>query len=321
MSRRFFWLALLIVAAIAAYSAGWFYIAGQLTQRTEAALAALSRAGNRAVCEQPEARGYPFRIGLFCNATFFEDRSTGFSVATGALRSAAQIYAPLHAIVEADGPARISLAGLDPLHVTWDTMRASVRIAEPVPQRVSIVGKGVRVEADTLAARMIGVFTADLIELHMRPNGGELDFAARFNGFRAGEMLSEGRDLPPVSGTLDLSIRDGISRFEQRNAGLRGLSLEIRTLDMQAGNGARVNASGPLSVGEDGLVDGELVLTAANTAALADFLGAAFPDAAKELSSLLPGLSALGERPSLPLHISGGRVVLGFVPLGIIPPL
>ena len=68
ITRRFQWLTAAIVAAIALYTAGWYYAAGRLTDEAQKALADLSRNGNRAVCESPAVHGFPFRIGLYCDA-------------------------------------------------------------------------------------------------------------------------------------------------------------------------------------------------------------------------------------------------------------
>ena len=94
-SRRFAWLAAAIVVVVAAYTGAWFYAAGMIETRIGEAMQA---SGGDAVprCERPSARGYPFRIGVFCDAVAFEDARGEISVRAGAFRSAAQVYDPFH---------------------------------------------------------------------------------------------------------------------------------------------------------------------------------------------------------------------------------
>ena len=66
-NRRFLWLAIGVIVVIAAYTAGWFYIGGQLEAQTLARIERLKASGRIAACDKPEARGFPFRMGLFCD--------------------------------------------------------------------------------------------------------------------------------------------------------------------------------------------------------------------------------------------------------------
>ncbi|WP_367717733.1 DUF2125 domain-containing protein [Nitratireductor sp. GISD-1A_MAKvit] len=93
-SRRFLLFGLFIVLAILAYTGAWFYAADTLERRTITAIEDLNTNQQRVNCEEPTARGYPFRIGLFCRSVFFENAGEGISVSAGAFRSAAQVYQP-----------------------------------------------------------------------------------------------------------------------------------------------------------------------------------------------------------------------------------
>lgn len=320
-SRKFIWLAVAILLVIGGYTAGWYYVADLAVQRTQQALAAVSRTGNRAVCENVEARGYPFRIGINCSATFFEERREGISVQTRALRSAAQIYNPFHAIVEVDAPGRFTMSGFDPLDLSWATLRASVRISRPLPDRVSLEARALSGEVDLSGDTSMPAFSVANAQLHTRPNGLDVDLALMFEDFAPGPAMVGVQDVPAVSGSADLAIMDGVTRIESGQLGLRGTDLQLRALDLTASNGARMRASGPISIDENGLVDARLQLTASETGALSEFLSALFPDAAGQIANVLSGLSLLGEEPTLPLRIQEGRMSLGFVTLGTIPPL
>lgn len=321
VSRRFFWMAVGIVAAICLYTAGWHYAAGRLLERANATLAALGRDGNRAVCETPAVHGYPFRIGLYCDATYVERAGLGAAVSTGAFRSAAQIYDPRHIVAEADAPARVTLPGMPPLDLDWQVLRASARLARPLPERVSIEARKVVATADMPGPDGPTAFAADRLELHLRQNAGDLDAAVRFEALEPGRFLLGGGAVPPLSGVADATVADGIARLRAGRGDPRGLSATVRQLEVRTPSGAGLTASGTISVGQDGLVDAKLTLGAIKPQELAPVLAAAFPAQADRIRAAFAGLATLGDAPSLPLTVAKGQVYLGFIPLGALPPL
>jgi hypothetical protein len=320
MSRRFLWLAGAVVAAIAIYTVGWFYAADRLVAEAQATFDRLSRGGNRASCENAEARGYPFRIGLFCSSVFVERRAEGFTADARAFRSAAQVYAPTRVIAELDAPARIDLPRFLPLHLRWQTLRASSRLAMPLPERLSVAAEGLSAEADTPGAGNTGLFDAQRAELHLRPAGPDLDLALRADALQAGPLLAEGK-LPPVSGIADLKLIDGMGHIERRDFDLPGAEFEIRRIDLTVEGGGTLSATGPLSIGHDGLIDADLQVKASDAKALFGIAARAFPEIGSELLTLGAGLGALGPDQPLPLRIRDGVATLGFIELGRIPPL
>jgi len=319
--RRFFWMAVGIVAAIGLYTAGWHYAASHLLARAQDALAALNRAGDRVVCETPAVHGYPFRIGLYCDATYVERGAAGVTVSTGAFRSAAQVYQPRRIVAEADGPARVTLPGLMPLDIDWEALRGSARLARPLPEAVSLEARQVKAVADMPGPEEPLAFTADRLELHMRPNGAGLDAAVRFAALEPGRLLLGKGVVPPLSGVVDVTVEEGIARLRARRGDLRGLSVSVRHVEVRTPTGAALTAAGTISVGEDGLVDAALTLGAAKASELGPVLAAAFPAEAERIGAAFSGLAALGETPALPLTVTKGQVRLGFIPLGAIPPL
>ena len=65
----------------------------------------------KAECVNLTARGFPFRIGLFCDRVAFEQPSAAMTLSAGAFRSAGQIYDPMRLVAELDGPAKITRRG------------------------------------------------------------------------------------------------------------------------------------------------------------------------------------------------------------------
>jgi hypothetical protein len=102
---------------------------------------------------------------------------------------------------------------------------------------------------------------------------------------------------------------------------LRGISLELRQVEIATASGAALTASGTVAVDDGGVIDARLTLGARKPAELAAVLSAAFPAEAGRINSAFAGLATLGDNPSLPLTIRQGQAFLGFIPLGTIPPL
>ena len=316
-SRRFFWLAAFVVVLFGGYSVGWFYLANVVETQTKAAIAGVNRDGVTAECVNAVARGYPFRIGLFCDRVAFTDADGGIAVSAGGFRSAGQIYDPKRLVAELDGPARIDLPQSSPLALDWDGLRASVRLAQPVPERISL-------EGTTLKASMASgepLATIGAFEAHMRPNGQDLDLAGSVAGLSIDQSLLDGRKLPSLSSQSDLTVKNGVKLVGAGVQDLRGQSGTIRTLMVSTGPETGLLVSGPFSIAKDGLLDADLTVTVRDPKGLSTVLAEAFPESRERIVSSFSGLAALGGAPTLPLKVVKGKASLGFIPLGEIPPL
>lgn len=315
--RRLIWLGLFVALLFGGYSAGWFYFASQLEEETVAAIAEMNEGAVSAECANPAVRGFPFRLGLHCDRIGFSDAARGVGMAAGGFRSAGQVYDLTRLVAELDGPALVDLPEAAGLSIDWQALRGSARLAEPLPERLSVEGRALTAQLGT------GAPLASLasFEAHMRPNGGDLDLAVRFEGLELDPAAVEAHKLPALSGHADLSITGGAGLASSGAATLRGQEGAIRILALSAAPNIGVTASGPFSVGRDGLLDAELTLTVRDPEGLSALLGDAFPEARQQISTSLSGLAALGTEPSLPLNIVRGRASLGFIPLGDVPPL
>lgn len=319
-SRRFLWLAVFIVLLFGGYSVGWFYVANRLQAEAGRAIAGLNKNGVTAECTNLAARGFPFRIGLFCDRVAYEDAAGNLFAAAGSFRSVAQVYQPTKVIAELDGPLRVSAPGMSPLWLDWDNLRASARLAAPVPERLSAEAEGLSGLTDPEDGDPVSLFSATKAEMHLRPNGADLDWAGRFVELQIDPEAAGGRSLPVLNGSGDATLKGGVEFIRSGSESLRGRSAEIRNLDLSSGEGG-VSVSGPVSVDEDGLVDATLTIRIRNPKAVAAILAAAFPEAKAQIDSGFSGLAALGNEPSLPLRIVKGKARLGFIPLGEIPPV
>ena len=320
-TRRFVWLALFIIVLFGGYSAGWFYVANRVKKEAEASIASLNRDGATAECTNLDVRGFPFRLGVFCDSVGYGDPGRNIVITAGGLRSAAQVYQPWRVVTELDGPLRTAVSDFPPLWLDWDKLRASVRIARPVPERLSIEGEGLSGQTDPEDEEPVSLFSAERAEGHLRPNGADLDGAMSFTNLQIDPAAVAGRTLPVLSGSGDATLKDGVRLVETRSRSLRGQSGTIRNLDLSTGPETGIALSGPFTVGADGLIDANLMVTLRDPRGVAAALANAFPEARRQITAGFAGLAALGNAPSLPLRITKGRAVLGFIPLGEIPPL
>jgi hypothetical protein len=315
--RRIFRLGVAAAILMAGYTAGWFWLAQKIESETGAALASLRERGINAECANPVTRGFPFRIGLFCDHVAFEQPAGAVSVSAGALRSTGQIYDPMLLTAEVDSPATVTAPGTGTLSLDWKDLRASARLGTTtLPKRVSLHGSALQVAA---AGKPLG--SAETFEAHMRPNGDDLDLSARFAGLALDPATVDGRNIPPLSGKADLSLAGAARMIIDGARDLRGRSGVVRNLSITLGPKGSLALSGPFSVGADGLIDANLKVAITEPNALAASLEKVFPEEADKISQGFAGLAFLGSKPTLPLKISKGAATLGFIRLGKIPPL
>ena len=320
-SRRFLWLGIFIAILFGGYSAAWFYAAGKVEAFATAAIAALNRDGKSADCADVTTQGYPFRIGVFCDSVRFDDSSQGVAASAAAFRSAAQVYDPFHIVAELDGPAAISAPKLGQIGLNWDNLRASVRLTTDFPEQLSVEADGLAAEGSAGDAAATSLLKVGHAEGHMRQHGSDLDLAARFTDARLDPKLTKGAVLPPLSGETDLTVNDGVKLVRIGDGSLRGYSGTIRTLTLSTGETTGLSVAGPFSVSAQGLLDADFTVSVRNPKALSEQLAKTFPAQADQIKMSFSGLAALGDNPSLPLKVTGGKATLGFIPLGNIPPL
>jgi hypothetical protein len=314
--RRVLVLALIVIVVICAYIAGWYYLAARLESSADRSLRDLRQAGAQVDCVDQEVRGFPFRIGLFCSGVTYVSPAQDVQLKAGAFRSAAQVYDPRTVVGELDGPMEAVVPGLVPLSLSWNLMHASVRLAEPLPNAVSVEGRQLTVSDKD---RGQGLFTAENAQVHMRANNADVDLAARLTDLRL--VLPGGEQAPPMNAEANLTVLDGVALATSPQAVELGYKTEIRAMTLSFGPNASISLSGPLSVDSSGLIDAQLTLKARQPAALAGVLTTLFPAQRAEIEMAASGLSMLGNSPTLPLTIAKGRASIAFITLGDIPPL
>ena len=311
MSRRFAWFAAAIVAGIGLYTAGWFWAADRLESETARTVQRLRADGKEADCTAPTARGYPFRIGLYCDGIAFADRRQGLSVSGSGLRSAAQIYQPFRIVGELDTLAT-ELDAPAGIRTTARDIRFSTRLARPLPEIASVESGAI--SAFDFDGRVLGSAQGSIA--HARPRGTDLDLAGSLKGLVTPLVAG----LPPIDVDADVTVLDGVAKLQSRLQSLRGNSIDIRNLAANAQDGGAAVA-GKAAVDADGLVDATLEINIRNPSAVANHLATAMPQLAPDIARYGRIISAMGDNPKIPITIVKGEVKLGIFTIGRVLPL
>lgn len=324
VTRKLVRLAVAVVLVAVLYTVGWFYAASWLKDTLDRQLAASAQSLHSASCRNLSVRGFPFRIGLFCDAVDIDDRPTGLSATFGALRSAAQVYRPGHAVIELDGPAQVRVTPDLVFDADWDLLRASGTAWTNGLDRASVAYDGLKGRLNVPSEAVSLGLTAAHGEKHIRQSGDALDVAASFDAL----SLDLGdRVLPPLNVSADMTIADAATWISAEGppAGAPlGANVELRRLSLDLGDGKVATLSGPLKVGDDGYLSGTLDLDIAGITVWRDRISEAFPEiaaTAAQVAQAIEGLSKGGDRAVVKLNVQDGTVYLGLFPIAFIPPI
>ena len=318
--RRIQLLFVFVVLLIFGITAGWFYVAGKIDTAAGNAIEQQAALGNSVRCDGRTVLGYPFRFGLFCDAVAFESQPQGLGFKAGAVRSAAQFYAPRDLIVELDGPANIERAGLQPVWIDWSQMRARILATEPLPQNISVSGQDIIIGQSELQP----LLKAGALELFMRLTGSDVDIAGRTSDFKFENQTDQLNNLPPLGGDFDIRVTDGARLLIEGQQSLRGADAMVNRIALLLNADRGIIVSGPVTIAADGLLSGELSVRVVDVDGVLAVLTKALPDAAALMTAFANGQPRTGEKGDeieLPITIDGGQARLGLIPLGMIPPL
>ena len=337
-TRRIQWLAGIVLALIAGYTALWFFLASKLEDGVERALA---QSPADVACQDRDVRGYPFRLGLFCERT--AAKTTEGTLNAGAFRSAAQIYRPGLVISELDGPFAFD-GRAAAIEADWESARASTRFGTTQLQLGTVELRDATLRAAPAGGEPFEATLAGLLA-SVRPNGQALDLALQATAFDAAPVA--GRDAPPVDLTLDATLSDAAAALAYDGTpldSLRGRTIDLRRLALNILEGGRIDVSGEIEVDAAGLADGTVDLAFTDLEATLAALRALAPEIGPQLDAIGPVLAQAGggllgdvlgavggdaaAEPVTPagttrlsIVLDGGRARVGIFPLGQIPPL
>lgn len=325
--RVFAGVAILVVVLAAALTGVWYYLAGELDRRVASALDAAGGGGTAIACDGREVFGYPFRIGLSCDAVGVDAPANGIRLSAGSLRTAAQIYQPSHIVAELGGPLRATVPDLPPLEMNWALAQASTSLWTEGLERVSIAIDQAVLSLVGEAGALTPLARSVRLETHARQNGAALDFALSDAGVVA--TIPPIGDIPAFDLSADLTVdgaagwlQDGVPGGQVGPA-LRGEAGMIRSLRLVSSVGASVDVSGPFRVSEAGEISGDFRLGVENPQAIATLVTVLVPGSGGVASAIAGGIGLVGRQENgqtvLDVAVRDGEARLGFIPLGRLP--
>jgi hypothetical protein len=325
--RRLVLLAVFIVVLFGGYSGLWWYLADQLKARSATMLSDLSLSSIDAQCEDLEVRGYPFRLGVYCNSVSAVDKRDRSSLTAGGFRSAAQIYKPNHIVSEVDGPVSVVAPTGDSGELDWQNLRTSTVFGLDGLSRGSVQGTDTTAVVKLAASGQTVKLTTGNSEFHTRQSGADLDAVIRIDeGNLAVEPGLDG--FPGFSLEADATFSDRAwllsGHLSADDMPWRDVSGSLNGLLLHFDNGAEIRLSGPFSVDGRGLVSGKFDVNVQQIGKLLETFATVIPgqeETLRNAAGMLSGVRSGGDGIKLPLTIDRGRVSIAFFSLGRIPPL
>ncbi|MCK5934328.1 MAG: DUF2125 domain-containing protein [Fulvimarina manganoxydans] len=339
--RAYLWIVAVVLLLFALLTGAWLYAANWIDQQAGLAIERAARSGVAIGCPNRDVTGYPFRIGLTCEAVTVDAPADEFRMNGGAFRSAAQLYRPNRLVTELDGPVIIDASGAPPLDLRWDLFQASVSAWSEGLDRFSVHVDRPSFATVAPAASRKPFFEAVSGEVHGRRRESDLDLALRTTGGHLSR--GTGVELPPFDIFADVTI-DGAADwlsggaagqsarelFAGRSGTLRSVSINLSDGSAQAtgadGQNGGAELVGDFAFSEDGRLSGAFDLALSKPDEVAQSVSNAIPevaDTARQIASVIPYLGKKDDkgRTVIRLTADDGRLSAGLIPLGEIPPL
>ena len=311
---------ILIVTLAALWTAGWFYMASRLEAQTQTLMAELAKDGTDVSCDDLNVAGYPLRLGLDCQSVKLQSRDNRYALQTASLQSAARLYNPKRLDGQASGPGILRWPGLPPLHLNWDNLHFSARIAKPLPTEVSVNAQGADIALSQGSAPVASISRFDG---RSEIKDSDLIVSAELRDLIIA-ALGQNESRPLVI-DFEASVKNGVAALAQNGGdSLRGLSGKLRELKLRSDD-AEIDISGDYAVDRKGLLNGKVEIRVKHPEQVGDLLAAFVPDEADTIRSAfdtLDGLAIDGDRtPPIPVRIKDGVPSILFIKLPRIPAL
>ncbi|MBD8891694.1 DUF2125 domain-containing protein [Roseibium litorale] len=328
---RYFALGGTVLAVMALWSGGWFFLKDKLQEEIGNRFAKLSEQGVQASCRDLSIAGFPFRFEVSC-APFLMDTATGLSLSLPGLRTVALVYNPWHVILEAEGPGHFSSLPLE-LEGTgsWITGRASARYSSSALKAAdfSFEKPSWLVDGDGFVSEV----SAEQLEFHLREVPGEAgDVEAFLSLDQATSPLAP--FLPaPADLKVHAAIPGGAALLSGQPLSLTAsdwnLPVKLHQLHISSGS-LEIMATGDVSMDTDGFLTGALQVELTDIDGMAALAASLAPEDPSLASTIKGAATAFGHAQKqengkqvvlLPLTLNKSRVSIGLIPLGTLPPL
>ncbi len=318
--------AIVLIVLAALYSAGWFVAANFATNKLEQAFDGNSPLAAALDCANMRVGGFPLRISLKCSKITINDARNGITGSVGAFNSAAKIFRPGTVNWQLTGPAILQTKTGLASSVQWDTLDTAMSVGLSGVDKSTTTIKTLRTNITQAITGATLSFKAAESQMEVQRSDADLNATTRLTdvAFVQNDGTSK---LPPMTADLDMKLigqADVLNIDNPKPIDLKGLNAELRNLNINIGEGRTITASGPLSIDQDGYLSGTLKLQLTKVEGWRDVISAAYPETHEIAKMAAKGLKMafLGQNQGqVTLQITHGTVVLGFIPLGNIPPI
>jgi hypothetical protein len=332
--RKLTYFVAFIVLLFGGLSAGWYWASGKLDERAKMLAANLASQGKNLDCINQEVRGYPFRLGVFCDGVTFDDASAGVNISGKGFRSAAQLYRPGHFVAELDSPYDVVVPGLAPLTIDWNNLKSSSNIGTSGFKRLSVVADQISVSANDFGQRdLLG--SVQELQFHSRisqeNDGKDMDIALSADQWQIDD--NEANLIESVSFRIDGQLNDGVAIVQSGQTLLdvlkaNGGRADLKGFVFSTKSGGMLKVSGPIEISRSGFLSGALSLDIENPQKLINYATSVFPPIASDLENVSQYLEAFADRSNnkiaikdLKIQIKDGNIFVGFLQVGEIPRL
>ena len=326
---------LVIFALFGLWFGGWYAFASYADGKIGEAIENVSGRGINVDCSNRAMRGFPFRIGVHCDALNVAHKRDVFRMELGAVRTAAQLYAPGELVAELEGPFKTWPNGRE-LNADWSAMRLFLDAKLSGGFDLASLNFSDLTASINTAAMKISTGA-----VHFRPTPSDSDQPDQTPSLDGALNLANlsatlpGLTIPDATLDADGTLVEGYQDLIVRRRPFRsvmkdGAEFDIRNLSLSLPDGGRLAFAGPLDIDGDGLLSGKIEVGVAKPDSVAKWAGQINPKLAQQVAYITQAVAGMGkpakfggaEMRSITLTINKGQVSLGFLQLPErIPPL
>ena len=318
-------LTIAVVAVALLWAGFWAFSAWQLRQATESWFADRRADGWGADYADLTVRGFPNRLDRSFADIVLADPQARVVWEAPFFQVFQLTYKPGHII--AAWPDSHSLTTPDGRwQITGDTQRASLVHAGGALLRANLEAETLNLARDDGTALALAGLTASLQHLEGTTADYRLALVAQALAF--GDTSLSAANLPDsvngLQADVTLRLDAPLAGATLSRARPQPTRLDIRLAEYRYG-GLELKLAGSLDISPSGTPEGQVTVKAVNWRALLDqarasgALPGGLADALEDGLGLLAGLRGNSQTLDLPLNFTGGRVMLGPIPLGRAP--
>ena len=322
MKKRIIILGSVVLLVVIAWTAGWYFVAGQVRQQVELLALNDGETAPQLQCGTLNIGGFPFRFDIDCIGANLV--SADLLVEVPDIRASVMVWRPTHLLASGMGPARISDAftGLQQ-EVAWTRLEGSLRLENWRIARLSVTADDV-VWVDRLFGETV-IASAPALEMHLLDmpelHNAETGRAALAGYLRAQDVAAPGIDLATTNAEVELEVT--ALPDDVRNWGAvpflpdwQQAGGTLRIVGIRANDGtADLSASGELALDPAGYPTGSIAI---DSVGVAERIG---PYLQEPWRTLVLGVPGDDGRHKNQLNFGGGSISSGLVPIAALAPL